>query len=419
MRAFFPVLPLNKLLSLACILAAFIVMSGCAARDSGPGMTMPKVCANLCKLGQTQAAYPDCSCSGGTSGGGLGQVGVCGNLCGIGQSRAQYPDCSCSGGTSGGGLGGVHSGGGVAAGALSPSYYEWEYVNDYLYGAPASARDAQGMLLVSAAASDSAGRAIHGINATVGPVSTYLEGPGGGWVYASVRNTTVMLSALGNSSMPVGLNRVWTGKYARITFEVANLSGADEYGDPVAIFLPQGKYAVVAMIPVSPGATSAVQLVFDLADSFTAAANGSFAFTPVIEVRSFSGVNYLVTDGGAVQLSSGTLLLSETVRFNERGESGYTVLGGTGSSCVRNCTLDCAQPAAPACNTACASACMADVGSDRARFCSDGTPFGECARVKPFLCRVGGGYLADCSGCGCPQNQSCNRDGTCSMIELD
>ena len=57
------------------------------------GACIPGTCPNTCSQGQTQAAYPDCTCS----------TPTCPNTCSQGQTQAAYPDCTCSGGGGGGG----------------------------------------------------------------------------------------------------------------------------------------------------------------------------------------------------------------------------------------------------------------------------------------------------------------------------
>jgi len=44
------------------------------------------------------------------------------------------------------------------------------------------------------------------------------------------------------------------------------------------------------------------------------------------------------------------------------------------------------------------------------RFCIDGTPFGQCATIKPLYCNNAGTLLQNCSFCGCTSPYVCNTD---------
>lgn len=393
---------MKKFLALAVI--AFLFSMGCTSTRPGD-MTAPHLCKNLCAVGETQAPYPGCACSGGEDGG-LGHIRVCPNLCPPGQTQSAYPGCACSGGT-GGSVGGAGGQGGVT------QSYNWSL----LYGGEAAARTSQGSLLVIFSAKNGGSGAYKSLNASVGRVSAYLEGAGPGWYFVSTGNHTVDIAALGNKSVAVAFNRVWVGKYTRLVVELFGLNATSRATlRDSNISLPAAGYAFVIMAPVNPSASSAVELVFDLENSF-AQGGGGAVFMPSVEVRSFHDIQYIQMDDGSTQLYAGTLDLSEAVRFYAPASSSYTVLGGNSSSCVYNCTLLCATPSAEECHYKCVGECIGEPVSPTYNRCNDGTPFGMCSDRKPYLCLSTADYLADCVACGCPGGQSCDRDsGTCSMV---
>jgi len=48
--------------------------------------------------------------------------------------------------------------------------------------------------------------------------------------------------------------------------------------------------------------------------------------------------------------------------------------------------------------------------------CSDGTEYGKCSKTQPLFCEDGR-LINKCSLCGCPENQSCQEDETCIIVD--
>ncbi|MDD5318063.1 MAG: hypothetical protein PHF51_05035 [Candidatus ainarchaeum sp.] len=422
----------NVFLALAVV--SLLFASGCTY--TGSGWDSPGVCSNMCSPGESQAAYPDCSCTGGSGGGG-GALHYCRNICGVGQSQAAYPDCSCTGGSGGAAGGSLHycrnicpvsqgqapypdcsctGGSGVGGSGGAGGAYQPAGNSEGLFlGDEASPRGSEGMLLVLFSAKNGNATPYRNVVASIGRVSAYVEGEGAGWVFVSTGNDTVDFAQLENRSEEVASNRVWVGKYTRLAVEFfsmnATMRGTLEGRN---VSLPANGYAFVVMEPVSASATSAVRLVFDLSKSFTTAADGSITFTPSVEVQSMRDARYLQRDDGSIDVYSGVLDLSEQVYVNAGWNSTYLVLGGNASACMRTCTQACAISYAPDCHYRCVSQCMGTPLGPAYNRCDDGTPFGYCSDRHPWLCLSPNTYIADCVACGCAFGQRCDSStGTC------
>jgi len=359
---------------------------------------------------------------------GMQSVPVCKNMCGLGETQMPYPDCRClpaNESSSGGGTGGTGAWTGptptpaeTAAPVFSPT--PMEYGDAMLAGGYALPRERQGSLLVFISARNANETPYENVVVHIGEVSAFVAGEGAGWVPVSTSNRTIDVVGIGNKSVPVALNRVWTGKYARLSVEFGRIDAVmKDTGETVSVSLPKNRYVFVTAVPVDYGATSAVGLILDLNRSF-ARKDGACIFTPHVDVRSYHGVNYMVRDDGHLEFYTGEMGLSELARFNETGGSEWSVTGGAYGSCVENCTrsdnsVDCMSPGKPTCHARCASLCLGEPAPSFGNMCDDGTPVGKCSSNKPFFCTASKQYLADCAICGCPDDQICRSDGGCEI----
>jgi len=329
---------MNRML-LAFIVAIAVFVFGCVDQNQS-GMHSPPVCKNMCPLGQTQAPYPDCSClptgaSPSAGGNGSGETG---------EWVGPTPTPAMS-----------------TTPVLFPT--PMEYGDVMLAGGQAAPRAQQGSLLVFVSVRNADGTPYNRVTANVGEISSYVTGEGEGWVFVSTGNKTLEFVGIGNKSVALALNRVWTGNYVRLSVEFNGIEIVmKDTGERVPVYLPKRKYVFVTAAPVSYGATSAIGLIFDLNKSLTRK-ESIYVFTPYVEVKGYHGINYILRDDGGLDMYTGEMDLSELARFNETGGAEFTVLDGTLGACVGNCIRNiqnCVTTTDPICHAGCASMCFGE-----------------------------------------------------------
>ena len=428
--------------SIALFLACALFLFGCPSE-----MEPPPVCSNLCPPGQTQAAYPNCECSGSEYDPGTGGVsGYCTNMCPPGYAHYGYPDCTCYGtGVGGmgdigdlGGMGGANVSGGLGGtgGMGVPNVppisigdsggsggYSWGTSNIgsqediLLTGGPASPSTSYGMLLVLLTATNSDEIAYDGAEISIGSLSAYRAGVGGGWelLQGGVKNYS--LKHLDGRLALIGRGRIGIGGQTRILLELRNVTVS--YGDEAyPVRAPKSMYAFVSLVPLRASGTSAVTLNLDLTRTFTVSEDGFTYFTPAGDITSTMGVTYLVKDDGATEVSGGRVMLREDFAVNATGDSIYVVVDGITANCMDNCIDECPAPYSAVCHAACAQHC-AGAPSEFETACFDGTQLNSCSTInKPYYCGPDGDFSADCKNCGCPVNQVCKSDGLCVTAEV-
>lgn len=370
-----------------CLLVG-IALFGCIRTQPTGGMQPPAVCPNMCLLNQTQAPYPGCTCSGGTSGGSGGTGGT--------------SDIGGTGGTGGsGGTGQNYASGGQ------------EYSDVLLSGGLAAPRSQQGELIVVFSSTNYDSTIYRSIPAVIGEVSVFVAGSGAGWANMATGNESIEFTALRGKRIPVSWNRVWAGKYTRLAIEFAAMNATvRNTGQTENVSMPKKTYVFIVMAPVTYGATSAIEISFDMNKSFTRSENTTI-FTPSVTITSMHGIQYIQREDGSVDLYSGATDLFELAEFNRTGGASYHVLSGTSASCMEGCVSGCALSSAPMCHAGCASTCLGEVVPPMPNACSDGTEYGQCSVNRPFWCTNTGQYDANCQLCGCPENCECLSDDTC------
>ncbi len=314
----------------------------------------------------------------------------------------------------GGGTGG--SGWNGSAWQGSPG---WGVSGDDVLRAGAAARSGgpsseEGMIVVFIGSKNANETPYTNFSLTVGAVSTYRVGAGGGWSILSTGYKNFELMKLDGKHALFAQGRTGTGTHTRLLIELRNLSVY--YNDSAQnVSTPKDYYVIVDAVPVT--GISAVMLTFDLNRSFAMSPDGSaLVFTPVVEIDSLNGVRYSIGDDGAVDMSAGTLGLRELALFNETGGSAYSILGGTIAACMEACTGNCSSITAASCHARCSPRCFGVVDTVP-NSCDDGTAYGACSSNEPLYC-VTGTYTLRCGSCGCPQNYECLPDGSCTYMSI-